>query len=101
MRRHWSPAKFNAAAPSLPTRCGALADRRHVCRLTLRFISYLTHHTMSFQLPPGMRPAQAPQGGQGNGQDDEERAQRQAQQAEVKRTMIQAMLEPEARERRE
>ncbi|GMK58126.1 hypothetical protein CspeluHIS016_0501580 [Cutaneotrichosporon spelunceum] len=51
---------------------------------------------MSFQLPPGMRPAQAPpqQGG-----DDPEAAQRQAAQAEAKRTMIQAMLEPEARER--
>ncbi|BEI82305.1 hypothetical protein CcaverHIS002_0301730 [Cutaneotrichosporon cavernicola] len=50
---------------------------------------------MSFQLPAGMRPAQAPQ----QGGDDPEAAQRQAAQAEAKRTMIQAMLESEARER--
>ncbi|CAK9783709.1 hypothetical protein CC85DRAFT_328214 [Cutaneotrichosporon oleaginosum] len=50
---------------------------------------------MSFQLPAGMRPAAAPQ----QGGDDPEAAQRQAAQAEAKRTMIQAMLEPAARER--
>ena len=53
---------------------------------------------MSFQLPPGMRPAAPPSEQQGQG-DDQERAARQAQQEEMKRTMIQAMLEPEARER--
>lgn len=52
--------------------------------------------TMSFQLPQGMRPAPAP-----GKQEDPEAAQRQAAQAEAKRTMIQAMLEPAARERRE
>lgn len=55
---------------------------------------------MSFQLPAGMRPAQAPQ----KGMSEEERAQQQQQQQqreEMKRQMIQAMLEPEARERRE
>jgi DNA-binding TFAR19-related protein (PDSD5 family) len=51
---------------------------------------------MSFQLPQGMRPAPAP-----GKQEDPEAAQRQAAQAEAKRTMIQAMLEPAARERRE
>ncbi|KAL1410147.1 hypothetical protein Q8F55_004150 [Vanrija albida] len=63
---------------------------------------------MSFQLPAGMRPAQPPSGAQGGnggngggngGQDDEERRARAAQQEEMKRSMIQAMLEPAARER--
>lgn len=54
---------------------------------------------MSFQLPPGMRPAAPP--GQGQQANDPERQQQLAQQEEVKRQMIQAMLEPEARERRE
>ncbi|RSH84443.1 uncharacterized protein EHS24_005964 [Apiotrichum porosum] len=56
---------------------------------------------MSFQLPAGMRPAPPPgQGGNGgNGGNDEERAAQQQQREEMKRTMIAAMLEPEARER--
>lgn len=73
--------------------------------LSRSFISLLqlttTRAKMSFQLPAGMRPAQAPGQQGGNGNDDPERAERAAQQAEVKRNMIQAMLEPAARERRE
>lgn len=72
---------------------------RDICRLTLPTPS-VTQPTMSFQLPAGMRPAQAPQ----KGMSEEERAQQQQQQQqreEMKRQMIQAMLEPEARERRE
>lgn len=56
---------------------------------------------MSFQLPPGMRPAAPPGQGPQQGNDDPERQARQAQEEEMKRQMIQAMLEPEARERRE
>lgn len=65
--------------------------------------------TMSFQLPPGMRPAQPPQDGQGGpsqhgGQGQSEEKQREAQdkaraQEEMKRGMIASMLAPEARER--
>lgn len=62
---------------------------------------------MSFQLPAGFRPANPPQGGGaggGQGPSDEERqaqAAQAAQREEMKRSMIQTMLEPEARERRE
>lgn len=63
---------------------------------------------MSFQLPAGYRPAAPPQGGAAGPQgaqagqaNDEERAAKQAQVAEMKRGMIQQILEPEARERRE
>lgn len=72
---------------------------RDICRLTVLTPS-VTQPTMSFQLPAGMRPAQAPQ----KGMSEEERAQQQQQQQqreEMKRQMIQAMLEPQARERRE
>jgi hypothetical protein len=61
----------------------------------------------NFQLPAGMRPASGPSGGAspgGNGPSPEERAaaeERASQQAEMKRSMIAAMLEPAARERRE
>ncbi|RSH94314.1 hypothetical protein EHS25_004117 [Saitozyma podzolica] len=59
----------------------------------------------NFQLPAGMRPASGPSGGAspgGNGPSPEERAaaeERASQQAEMKRSMIAAMLEPAARER--
>ncbi|KAL7419898.1 hypothetical protein Q5752_005814 [Cryptotrichosporon argae] len=58
----------------------------------------------NFQLPPGMRPA-APPGASpgaasaGGPADDEQQQARRAQQDEMKRTMIQAMLESAARER--
>jgi hypothetical protein len=61
----------------------------------------------NFQLPAGMRPASSPSNGAspgGNGPSPEERAaaeERASQQAEMKRSMIAAMLEPAARERRE
>lgn len=67
----------------------------------------------NFSLPPGLRPAPGPSGssspgpmsgGQAQGPSDEEREaarERAEQQEETKRTMIAAMLEPEARERRE
>jgi hypothetical protein len=70
---------------------------------------------MSFQLPPGMRPAQPPGTGgggggggpsnpNGGGQGQSEEGQREAQdkaraQEEMKRGMIASMLAPEARER--
>ena len=65
----------------------------------------------NFQLPPGFRPSAppgasssaqpGPNGGQQGGNEQEAAAARERAQAqeEMKRTMIQAMLEPEARER--
>ncbi|ORY27657.1 PDCD5-related protein [Naematelia encephala] len=59
----------------------------------------------NFQLPAGFRPSAPPGGsssGQGQGPSPEEQAaaqERAQQQAEMKRTIIAAMLEPAARER--
>jgi len=75
-------------------------DQHHSTTSLHRHYTTTAHPTMSsFQLPAGLRPSAQPQGG-----NDEERAAKAAQQAqreEMKRTMIQAMLEVEARERRE
>lgn len=54
----------------------------------------------SFQLPAGLRPSAQPQQG-GNDEERAAKAAQQAQREEMKRSMIQAMLETEARERRE
>lgn len=58
----------------------------------------------NFQLPAGFKPSAAPGGGGngGGGQSSEEQQaamERAAAQEEMKRGMISAMLEPEARER--
>lgn len=60
----------------------------------------------NFQLPPGMTPSAPPSGGGGGGgggagQPSAEDQAKAAQQEEMKRSMIAAMLAPEARERRE
>lgn len=113
-RRMWHPPLLlaptrDARAPPQPPP----HKSRALALLLSRSLSSLHSRptTMSFQLPPGMRPAQPPAGGNGpsggggggagGGGNDEERAAAAAQQEEMKRTMIQAMLEPAARERRE
>lgn len=54
---------------------------------------------MSFQLPSGLKPAQAPQQGQQGGGDNGEAAEKHRQQEEMKRGMIASMLSTAARER--
>lgn len=101
-----SPRDYKLARPYTTTTRPSSSSFHNPVNL---FYSSPQHYVAmsNFQLPAGMRPASGPSGGTspgGNGPSPEERAaaeERASQQAEMKRSMIAAMLEPAARERRE